>query len=31
VSFLEPVHVDDVVGRRHVADRRARIVEAMAA
>lgn len=32
VSFLEPVQVDDVVGRRHIADTaRARIVEAMAA
>ena len=32
VSFLQPVHVDDVVGRRHIADTaRARILEAMAA
>ena len=32
VSFLEPVHVDDVVGRRHIADTaRMRILEAMAA
>lgn len=30
VSFLQPVHVDDVVGRRHIADTaRARILEAM--
>ena len=32
VRFLEPVHVDDAVGRRHIAETaRARIVEAMAA